>query len=123
MGTLYNPPSSPAGEDVREVDTGNTISDNLIAQIGQDYYGTAGINAGWVNSTTITHNEITDVPWAGISVGWGWQSAAGAAANNTVQYNEISNAINRLCDTGGIYHLSNDPGSAVSNNYIHEVRG
>lgn len=123
MGTLYNPPSSPAGEDVREVDTGNTISDNLIAQTGQDYYGTAGINAGWVNSTTITHNEITDVPWAGISFGWGWQYTAGAAANNTVQYNEISNAINRLCDTGGIYHLSNDPGSSVSNNYIHEVRG
>lgn len=122
MGTLYNPPSSPAGEDAREVATGNTISDNLIAQIGQDYYGTAGINAGWVNSTTITHNEITDVPWSGISVGWGWQSAVGAAANNTVQYNEISNALNHLCDSGGIYHLSNDPGSTFSNNYIHEVQ-
>lgn len=119
--SLYNPPSTPAGSDVRDVAKGNTITDNLITRIGLDYYGTAAINAGWVNSTTITHNEISDVPWAGISVGWGWQHTQGALGNNTVTTNDISNAVNRLCDTGAIYHLSVDPGSTYSNNYIHDM--
>ncbi|GAA3334760.1 RICIN domain-containing protein [Curtobacterium citreum] len=121
MHTLYNPPSSPAGTDARDVAKGNTVTNNLITRIGLDYYGTAAINAGWVNSTTITHNEISDVPWAGISVGWGWQHTAGAAGNNTVTNNDISNAVNRLCDTGAIYTLSVSPGSTFSNNYIHDI--
>ena len=121
MGTLYNPPSSPAGEDVREVATGNTVNDNLITRTGTDYFGTAAINVGWTSGTTIEHNEISDVPWAGISVGWGWTPSTSAAKNNTVMYNEIGNALNRLCDTGAIYHLSDDPGSTFSNNYIHDM--
>jgi|GEM_PF-1898153 len=121
FGTLYNPPSSPAGEDVREVATGNTVNNNLITRIGTDYFGTAGINVGWTSGTTIEHNEISDVPWSAISVGWGWQHNAGAASNNTVEFNEIGNAVNRLCDTGGIYHLSVDPGSTYSNNYLHDI--
>lgn len=121
MHTLYNPPSSPAGEDVREVATGNTVNDNLITRIGTDYFGTAAINVGWTSGTTIEHNEISDVPWAGISVGWGWTLSTSAAKNNTVMYNEIGNALNRLCDTGAIYHLSDDPGSTFSNNYIHDM--
>ncbi|MEN0083210.1 MAG: RICIN domain-containing protein [Leifsonia sp.] len=119
--TLYNPPSSPSGEDPREVATNNTVSDNLITRTGLDYYGTAAINAGWVNGTTINHNEITDVPWAAISLGWGWQHNQGAAGNNSISYNDISNAVNRLCDTAAIYHLSVDPGTTISNNYLHDM--
>ncbi|NEA63385.1 RICIN domain-containing protein [Streptomyces sp. SID12488] len=119
--TVYNPPSSPAGEDPREVVKNVTVNNNLITRVGQDYLGTVGINAGFVNSTTINHNDITDAPWAGISLGWGWQSAANALGANTVRYNRLGNVLNRLCDTAGIYHLSNDPGTVISNNYIHDV--
>ncbi len=119
--TLYNPPSSPAGEDVREVATNNTIKNNLIVRVGTDYLGTAGINAGWTSGSIIQHNEISDTPWAGITVGWGWQHNTGAASNNSIMYNEIGNSLNRLCDTGAIYHLSVDPGSSYSNNYLHDV--
>jgi hypothetical protein len=121
MHTLYNPPTSPAGEDPREVVKNVTVTDNLITQIGEDYLGTAAVNAGFVNSTTINHNDISDTPWAGISLGWGWQSAANAEGGNTISYNRIGNALNRLCDTAGIYHLSNDPGTVIGNNYIHDV--
>ncbi|WP_030238063.1 RICIN domain-containing protein [Streptomyces sp. NRRL S-350] len=122
--TVYNPPTSPAGEDAREVVKNVTVKDNLITRIGEDYLGTTGINAGFVNSTTIDHNDISDTPWAGISLGWGWQSAANAEGNNSISYNRIGNAMNRLCDSAGIYHLSNDPGTVVNGNYIHDlVRG
>ncbi|MFF7051551.1 RICIN domain-containing protein [Streptomyces griseorubiginosus] len=121
MHTVYNPPTSPAGEDAREVVKNVTVNDNLITRVGQDYLGTAGINAGFVNSTTINHNDISDTPWAGISLGWGWQSAANAEGNNSVSYNRIGNVLNRLCDAAGIYHLSNDPGTVINNNYVHDV--
>ncbi|MEU2778052.1 RICIN domain-containing protein, partial [Streptomyces sp. NPDC007162] len=119
--TVYDPPTSPAGEDAREVVKNVTVKDNLITRIGEDYLGTAGINAGFVNSTTIDHNDISDTPWAGISLGWGWQSAANAEGNNSVSYNRIGNVMNRLCDSAGIYHLSNDPGTVFNGNYIHDV--
>ncbi|MDX2681816.1 RICIN domain-containing protein [Streptomyces sp. NY05-11A] len=124
MHTVYNPPTSPAGEDAREVVKNVTVKNNLITRIGEDYLGTAGINAGFVNSTTIDHNDISDTPWAGISLGWGWLSAANAEGNNSVSYNRIGNVMNRLCDSAGIYHLSNDPGTVISGNYIHDaIRG
>ncbi|MFJ8624974.1 RICIN domain-containing protein [Kitasatospora sp. NPDC093550] len=119
--TVYNPPTSPAGEDAREVVKNVTVKNNLITRTGQDYLGTAGINAGFVNSTTIDHNDISDAPWAGISLGWGWQSAANAEGNNSISYNRIGNVMNRLCDSAGIYHLSNDPGTVLTGNYIHDV--
>jgi hypothetical protein len=116
MHTVYNPPPSPAGEDAREVVKNVTVKNNLITRIGEDYLGTAGINAGFVNSTTIDHNDISDTPWAGISLGWGWQSAANAEGNNSVSYNRIGNVMNRLCDSAAIYHLSNDPGTVINGN-------
>ncbi|MFD8008270.1 RICIN domain-containing protein [Streptomyces mirabilis] len=119
--SVYNPPTTPAGEDAREVVKNVTVKNNLITRIGEDYLGTAGINAGFVNSTTIDHNDISDTPWAGISLGWGWQSAANAEGNNSVSFNRIGNVMNRLCDSAGIYHLSNDPGTVFNGNYIHDV--
>ncbi|EDY54639.1 MULTISPECIES: RICIN domain-containing protein [Streptomyces] len=119
--TVYNPPTSPAGEDAREVVSGVTVTNNLINRTGQDYYGTAGINAGFVHGTTIDHNDISDSPWAAISLGWGWQSAANAEGDNSVSYNRIGNVMNQLCDAAAIYHLSNDPGTVINNNYIHDV--
>ncbi|MFF2078226.1 RICIN domain-containing protein [Kitasatospora sp. NPDC058162] len=119
--TVYNPPASPASEDAREVVKNVTVKDNLITRTGRDYLGTAGINAGFVNSTTIDHNDISDSPWAGISLGWGWQSAANAEGNNSVSFNRIGNVMNRLCDSAGIYHLSNDPNTVVNGNYIHDL--
>ncbi|WP_141203071.1 RICIN domain-containing protein [Streptomyces griseorubiginosus] len=119
--TVYNPPTSPAGEDPREVVKNVTVKNNLITRIGEDYPGTAAVDAGFVNSTTIDHNDISDTPWAAISLGWGWQSAANAEGNNSISYNRIGNVMNRLCDSAGIYHLSNDPGTVINGNYIHDV--
>ncbi|MDQ0935309.1 RICIN domain-containing protein [Streptomyces turgidiscabies] len=119
--SVYNPPTTPSGEDAREVVKNVTVKNNLINRIGEDYLGTAGINAGFVNSTTIDHNDISDTPWAGVSLGWGWQSAANAEGDNSVSFNRIGNVMNRLCDYAGIYHLSNDPGTVINGNYIHDV--
>ncbi|MFA6051409.1 MAG: right-handed parallel beta-helix repeat-containing protein [Methylobacter sp.] len=50
----------------------NTISDNTISFAGQEFVDVAGIFVGFTRNTLIEHNTITDVPWSGIAMGWGW---------------------------------------------------
>lgn len=50
----------------------NTISNNTITRTGRDYVDSAAIFAGFTQNTLISHNTISDVPWSGIAMGWGW---------------------------------------------------
>ncbi|MDL9977784.1 RICIN domain-containing protein [Microbacterium sp. ASV49] len=113
--TPYNP--SDPGEIVNNV----TVQDNLVTNTGEDYPGTAGINAGYVSYTNIVHNDVSNSPWVGISLGWGWTYDANALQNNQITDNAVSNVMNALSDGGGIYHLSNDRSTTISGNYVHEV--
>ena len=63
-------PYDPA--DRREVCTGLTISNNYINDVTNEDWGTLGICAGYVSDINIEHNEISDVSYSGISLGWGW---------------------------------------------------
>ena len=73
----------------------NTIQNNYIAQTGVEYLDAPAINVGYTDGTNISHNEITNVPYDGISLGWGWgYSDPTVAQNNTVQYNYIHDVMN-----------------------------
>ncbi|KRF18386.1 RICIN domain-containing protein [Paenibacillus sp. Soil787] len=108
----------------------NTIQDNYIAQTGVEYMDAPGINVIFTDGTNISHNEITNVPYDGISLGWGWgYSDAGTirgwttptvAQNNTVQYNYIHDVMKVLQDGGGVYTLSAQANSSINNNYFRE---
>ena len=50
----------------------NLIANNLIRSIGREYQDAAGIFVGFTTRTLVAHNDITDVPWSGIAIGWGW---------------------------------------------------
>ena len=50
----------------------NQVVGNFIKNIGAEFYDTAGINVGFAQNTRIENNFISDVPWSGISLGWGW---------------------------------------------------
>ncbi|RAO74160.1 uncharacterized protein BHQ10_010172 [Talaromyces amestolkiae] len=51
-----------------------TITENIIFDIGQTHSGAAAIVSTYVTGAVITHNDIRDVPYIGISYGWGWGS-------------------------------------------------
>ena len=55
-----------------QVTSDNVISNNFIREIGQEFVDAAGIYIGFTRRTLISHNTISDVPWAGIAMGWGW---------------------------------------------------
>ncbi len=100
----------------------NVISDNYVTRTGRDYYGTIGIVCGFAGNMTIEHNEIWDIPYTGISVGWGWTPRRSPLQNNTIRNNHIHDVLTLLCDGGGIYTQSNQPGGMVKENYIHDIQ-
>ncbi|MFZ5519042.1 MAG: right-handed parallel beta-helix repeat-containing protein [Candidatus Zhuqueibacterota bacterium] len=114
-GHMYNP------VDEREICTNDTISNNLITQIGRDYPGCCGIACGFPRAVVIEHNEVFDLPYTGISVGWGWQDIDNAMRDNQIRFNHIHHVLQLLCDGGGIYTLSRQPNSVIKENYIHDI--
>ncbi len=107
--------------DPRKVSRRNAITNNYIARTGRDYYQTVGIMVGYGDSTVIEHNELVEMPFSGISVGWGWADRDNAARNNLVRYNEVSRVLQLMDDGGGIYTLSRQPGTEVRENYVHDL--
>ena len=49
-----------------------TVSNSLIEQCGQQFYGAVGIWGGLVANTGIEGNEIRNMPYTGVSLGWMW---------------------------------------------------
>jgi hypothetical protein len=96
---------------------GNAILNNYIARTGQEFYDSVGIWVGYVADTTIAHNELMDLPYTGISVGWGWGTAS-YANNNRITNNRIERPMQLLWDGGGIYTLSAQPNSILAGNSI-----
>ncbi|HVK22142.1 MAG TPA: discoidin domain-containing protein [Actinokineospora sp.] len=110
--------SDPAQQSV-----GNTVKNNYISAIGLQYPQVAAIFAGYNKNLALVHNEIDNVPYTGISVGWGWgmESSTPYSAANVVSGNRITNVMQTLTDGGGIYTLSHQPGSTINNNFVSGV--
>ncbi|WP_316818075.1 L-rhamnose mutarotase [Pedobacter nyackensis] len=111
----YNP------KDEREICTNERITNNLVTDVTNEDWGCVGIGAGYVRGIHIANNEISDVAYSGISMGWGWTRTINAMRNNTITANKIHHYGKFLYDVAGIYTLSAQPGSVISNNYIDSI--
>ena len=100
--------------------TGNKIENNLITRAGELNYGMPGISAYYVDSLQIQNNDISDLPYTGISIGYGWASQPNSTTckNNSILNNKIYNIVQKCSDGGGIYTLGQQPNSAIKGNYI-----
>lgn len=97
------------------------IANNLITGIGLDYRSRVGIFAGFVSHTSVEHNEIHDVPYTGISVGWGWTNADTLLGTNRIIGNRIFRVMTTMADGAGIYTLSKQSGTIIQDNYISDL--
>lgn len=118
-GTEAHLPYDPADE--RAVVARIRIANNLIRDSANEDYGCVAIAAGFVRDTTIEHNEIDGTSYTGISLGWGWTRTPNAMARNFVRANLLKRISTRMCDSAGIYTLSAQPGSIVSENVVEEI--
>lgn len=108
--------------DQRAVCSQETIANNLVTDCGTEDWGAVGICAGYVYDVTIAHNEISNLPYTGISIGWGWTKTTNCLRDNLIHANDVHHVAMRLGDTAGIYTLSAQPGTVVSENYVHDIQ-
>ncbi len=102
-----------------DIDSGdisdNVITDNYIHDVANQYLGGVGIWLGYSKNSTVSHNQLNDLPYTGISIGWGgWHtnlanpnSDQNMNAHNLLADNLIFNYMTVLGDGGAIY--SNGP--------------
>ncbi|HEY4061083.1 MAG TPA: right-handed parallel beta-helix repeat-containing protein [Puia sp.] len=112
-------PYDPA--DQREVCARETIFNNLVTGCTNEDWGCVGISAGYVRDIRIEHNEVREVSYSGICVGWGWTKTVNCMRNNRIVGNYVHQYAKHMYDVGGIYTLSAQPGTLISENRIDSI--
>ena len=107
--------------DLREVCAHQQISNCYFTEVGNEDWGCLAILAGYVKDINIEHNEICEVPYSGISLGWGWTQTVNCMRNNRVHANLIHHYAKHMYDVAGVYTLGSQPKSYVTENCVHSI--
>jgi hypothetical protein len=99
----------------------NRVTDCLLENCGAQFFGAVGLWIGIAAENEIAHNELRNLPYTGVSVGWMWNTSPSGCRANVVRNNHIHHVMQVLSDGGGIYTLGRQPGAALRNNRIHDV--
>ncbi|MAF27693.1 MAG: pectate lyase [Croceicoccus sp.] len=125
------------------------ITDNTISGVSHDYKEQAAILVTYATGAIIMNNDISDAPYDGIDVGWGWGINDPGGSPEYYRWHRsyyddpenliydtptilrdtviVGNRVGRVKqwfpDGGAIYHLSADPGALIARNYVYDVRG
>ena len=101
---------------------GNSVKNCYIHDLTHVHHGSVGVLVGCAAQNTITQNEISNLDYTGISVGWCWSYDDTDGEDNIISYNHIHHlGQGEMSDMGGVYTLGLAPGTVVSNNLIHDV--
>ena len=131
--------------DPRQTNQQILITNNRIQSVSKDYSDNSAILSTYVAGAVIAHNDISDVPYDAIDIGYGWgMHDVGGNPNYRVRMhgydwkenlvystptthrdvvvagNRIHGAKKLFHDGGAIYNLSAAPGTLITENYIFD---
>lgn len=132
-------PSDPAMTNSDVLVQGNTVTKTSFT-----YRENSGILSTYVDNARILQNEVFDLPYDAIDIGFGWgmHDAGGSQdyvdrgyyqynprystpttfRNNLVANNKVHDTKKVFSDGGGIYTLSASPGTVIRENYLYNLR-
>ncbi|MEU4393808.1 ricin-type beta-trefoil lectin domain protein [Kribbella sp. NPDC023855] len=132
-------PSNPA-----MVNRDILIKNNLVTDVAKDYKDMAGILSTYATRAVIEHNEVSNLAYDGIDVGWGWGANDPGGSQDyrnrglynyqpvyttpttlretIVRYNVVHGTKKSLHDGGSLYNLSANPGGSIDHNLVYDNR-
>ena len=96
------------------------IHGNDFLWVSEEDWGAVAVSLGYVRDCTVSNNMVSHANYSGICIGWGWTPLYTGMENNHLINNRVDNYACQLYDAGGIYTLSNQPGSIISGNEISQ---
>ncbi len=94
------------------------VANNVIRRVANEYTGCPAVSIYYAKNVNMHHNDIKDVPYTGISVGWGWGADVSDCCDIKVTHNRIENVTHKTEDGAHIYTLSRMENTYISNNYL-----
>ncbi len=138
-------PDAHHPRDPRMINRQLIVRDNLIRSVSKEYLDNSAILSTYIAGAIILHNEVADVPYDAIDIGYGWgiQDQGGnpnyrvymhgydfpqnrvyqtptTYHDAVVAGNRIHDAKQLFQDGGAIYNLSASPGTLITENYIYD---
>ncbi len=116
IGTAIDP-----GLESEALVKGISFTNGLVTRAGKHYDSAVGIWLGFCRDCSVSGNDVYDLPYTGISVGWQWNPVSSSSGGNLIEGNHIYQVMQMLGDGGGIYTLGFQPGSIIRGNIIHDI--
>lgn len=94
------------------------VANNVIRRVACEFRGCCGISAYYVNNVRIHNNDIKNVPYTGITLGWGWGTDVKECADNSIYNNRIEDVTSITTDGAHIYTLGPMRNTDITGNYL-----
>jgi len=120
------------------------VKNNLVTDVAKDYKDMAGILSTYATRAVIEHNEVSNLAYDGIDIGWGWGANDPGGSQDyrnrglydyqpvyttpttlretIVRYNVVHGTKKSLHDGGSLYNLSANPGGSFDHNLVYDNR-